>query len=325
MLTNLSHSGQSTNLKSQGLGGNELDQIWRATLLDDQELTAFSERINWTITEAESIFGQIESFWKINGPRYSNEREYEFKNGTFLISKADVLERELRLLPIFIRDILLLRIEQDASLIERVIRVLDEMHEANFSVSIAFPDLLRFEIELEKVLAKIRQDLSSSNERTVVNGAKAVLRWAKLHVEKLVVEPPNDLFSELVTLVSIRRQFGLATLIEVLVNILENAPGLVTQAHINRLVITLEYLRHNTQWLGDEMALRSPLVEEDRDFFSNGKRAAAVRLAAVVHVWFEKSHLDIPNELLEWKKISATDPMPEVRIGWDSIVKKRNL
>lgn len=170
---------------------------------------------------------------------------------------------------------------------------------------------------LELVSLKLRTGLASTNKDEVDKAIESLFYWLAYSRKYLLPESPSDLLNELVNRVFVRRQPGLGSAIGWLTNLIKEIPEVLNTGHFNSLLLALEYLLKETELpsLQDlEMTIESnPLIRfEERPKY----RQLASRLAYRLYLFYEKQGNELPSILVEWKSISETDILPEVRKVW---------
>jgi hypothetical protein len=308
VLANLNEAKGSPNRNTP------ITEILRATLRIDLYDHECSERlVDWTPEEILIILRRSAAWWHVNRPDLKDpEIASPFAAG-------DELRAELsKLVPLF-ADVILPRLRQ-APQTERgmALRVLQEMEEEGFCVTSCAPATLFVDpTQYDAVVRRLRLGLNSSDEEEIVHSIEGFFVWFLYCHNGALPAPPQDLFQELIAMVSSRRQPGLELAMQKLLFIIRRMPERFTEDMVSSLCVGLEYLKNETELPRDmdkefRTGSRPTIPVEKRP----DCRKDAAGLAHALYKHLSQENVEIPQILLEWREASQSDPLPEVRWAW---------
>ena len=297
----------------QGSGDLVLHPMRRATVSDEPSIRG--DRIDWSEEDAVAILSSIDAWWEADGVKYRDDLESGRQGG--LVNTTNIVREQLEQIPLALRDVVLARLQEDTHR-DTALRILNGLHDAGVATAVGYPGLLRLGGDRGLVASRVRHDLTSANPWAVAHGAWAVHEWLRLNAKDLAPDAPADLVAEVVTIVATRRRPGLAPVLEATADCLADAPAAFGPDAVHRLVLALEYLRHETEYPSPQDALLAPSIPERADAHRRGERGSAVMLASAIATWAETQGKRVPDEIERWREIHLQDPLPEVRRAWSA-------
>ena len=194
------------------------------------------------------------------------------------------------------------------------------MEDEGFCTALCSPAMLFVDpARYDSVATRLRIGLNSTDTNEVVDCIEGLIRWFLYAQKDLLPMPPDHLVQELVIMVATRRQPGLELAMQKLSLILERAPHQLTEDMVRSACIGLEYLKKETELptdLDKEVNSGSrPMIPIDR---RPDCRKDAAGLAYALYKHLSEKNREIPQILVEWRNLSRSDPLPEVRRAWSN-------
>jgi hypothetical protein len=191
-----------------------------------------------------------------------------------------------------------------------------ELDSKGFLKKTTLPSLLFNDFEdfsYDRIAKTIRTGLVSPNKEEVFESIHGVLNWILFSQTCNLACPPQDLFNELISRILARSLYGLDAAMDSIVVLLKKYPSMFEPAHIDSLILSLEYLLKETE-LPDakDLEMAGEATYHERPEY----RRLSSQLAHHLYSLLEKQGINIPEVLNNWKNISKTDILPEVRKVW---------
>jgi hypothetical protein len=160
--------------------------------------------------------------------------------------------------------------------------------------------------------------MSSNNEDEARDSNFGLYRWLVYSAKAGLASPSNDLIAELFNKVAFRRQPALISAISQSSQLLNELPELVTNKFVLQLRVGLEYLLTETELPSEEERARSTFTQttikiEDRPAY----RTQSAILSRSLFNCLESGGEEIPEILIKWREMAASDSLPEVRQAWN--------
>lgn len=191
-----------------------------------------------------------------------------------------------------------------------------ELDDKGFLSKTTLPSLLFIDFEkfsYEKIAKTIRIGLVSTKKEEVVESIYGILNWILFSQTCNLASSPKDLFNEIINRILSRSVYGLDAAIDSILVLLQRYPSMFEPMHINSLILSLEYLLKETELPdSEELEIAGEAIYHERPEY----RRLASQLAYHLYSLLEKQGINIPEVLNDWKNISETDVLPEVREIW---------
>jgi len=274
--------------------------------------------VDWDDSELLLLFKKIKNRW--------DEEKSDFKNEWKEIPSAfsffrDNIETEISELINLIGVIILPKIIviEDKECKKEIVSLIDEMDEYGACVLSILPLILLIDqSKLDSIAHKLRMGLLSSKEIEAESAIFGISVWIHYAENKKIPPIPQDIITELMNKVVTRRQPGLFNAIHAVNEIIEiNPQFLDDEQNRSSICEALEYLLKDTEIPLDQSDEKREQYKSSVPF--NGLphfRELSTILAYTMFKYFESNKKTIPAILLNWKEVSQTDTLPEVRSAW---------
>ncbi|MBI5204089.1 MAG: SIR2 family protein [Nitrospirae bacterium] len=310
-VVHLSTNSKGEKVKSSAMGSGNLKHL---TELLGSTGPLFSQGrdekyIDWSQDEAEQLIRKALAWW--------NEEKIELREEKMNFSEQ-MHEGFSQLVPV-VSQVVLPRISNSEAGIKNLCKnLLFEMEELGINILQALPAILFIDDSYyDEICFKLRIGLNSTDEESIRNTISGIFYWIAYGAKGKIKIPPDDLLSALVDRIAARRQPGLNSALEILVSVLKWYPKILDSKQIESLCIALEYLLKETELPGitdrEQLNNLSDTIHiEDRPTY----RELSSKLAFNIDKYLNQNNKEIPKILETWKKISLSDPLPEVRRVW---------
>ena len=298
---------------SIGMGFKDQDYIdeWLNATRPVAMRDKFQDKIDWTSEEILQLLQKAASWWDAEKNALKSEDKDHFL-GSFYQEAKRHFQRLVRIL----EEVVLPRLGEDEDSQTLARRILKEMAEFGLNTLSTLPMVLYSDkSQLEKITSKLHISMNSLGEEEASASIRAIYLWIAHTKSGTLIEPPEDLISELFYCVVARREPVFKFAINCLTHLLEQFSDLFSDRQIQSLYITVENLRKETELTHTDIADDT----QQTRFFVYDKleyRALTAELAYQLYMHNLRKNKPIPDELEKWKEICKNDPLPEVRKAW---------
>ncbi|HPO15726.1 MAG TPA: SIR2 family protein [Candidatus Hydrogenedentes bacterium] len=280
--------------------------------------------IDWTQDEAKQLTERAVTFWE-------NEK-YDLaatkKMSKFLVDA----QKETKQLFAKFAHILFLHLvprllNHSHVLCQQLTQIHGEMLTEGVPVLCTLPALLIMKTTTESdVVTRIKSGLQSLDESLVLQAADAIYFWACFAENSEIGLPAvsDDLMKEIIGFALARRQPGLEFVLSRLAGIVRNSPKSLTDQDKESLCAALSDILRETvlptsliEYFQEKALLNRSIAASKKIEY----QAVGADLASALYADYSRRSCAMPSSLEDWKELSETTPLPEVRRAWQSQAK----
>ncbi|MCH1911868.1 hypothetical protein L9Z17_08160 [Leptospira noguchii] len=163
--------------------------------------------------------------------------------------------------------------------------------------------------ELESVLIGIENQVISSNYEYVADALNSIYRLLDINIENSENKFISKLIDLEVQMVLWRKTIGLSSSMNSIGLIIEKYPDYVNETHLNKILLGLENLIHETNVFNNR--------EIYNDYQKLEIRQDAARLSFKLFNLYSDRGQEIPSTLNSWKSICQSDEeFSEIKLQW---------
>jgi len=275
--------------------------------------------IDWTPVEAELLYRKTIEWWQDDKEAFEIEKRSE-SIGAF--GPNPVVET-LEYIGLFLAKAILPIVKWTDDDYKKFIDWIAELRQHSISPSIALPYvLLTRPSEAPSIAQIISDDLQSDRRESVGVAAETIRHWICLSLAEFVSPPPETLLQAIVERIVFRQKPGLRECLDQLNLLLFDRIDALNERQIELLIASLG------PWYSSTMAANGIRDGEFSDEERCELRVKIAMLAGSLSGWLRHHKPDgiEPSQIIRWRELCATDPLPEVRraFNWYSR-RKRGL
>ena len=220
---------------------------------------------------------------------------------------------------VFLGDLVLPRLAiENKGCFELAMRMVSEMEELKIPIFHALPGLVRFTNEIERTSERLLEGLKAVDRGKAASAIHGIYLWA-VHSERGAFPGiPERLVLAIVTRILALRRPSLGAAMARMSQLIQEAPNLITQAHLDLLGVALEYLLAQTELPAQSRQLAQ--VQSELSVLPLPKRPRyrqlAARLAFTLFRFAKEQKFPVPKSIDLWNAVCQVDPLPEVRMEW---------
>ncbi|MDO6384150.1 anti-phage defense-associated sirtuin Dsr2 [Leptospira santarosai] len=270
------------------------------------DLVGARNQINWTKDEIIELSSRLFEWWdfdKIYLEKYSKRKEDErYKEFNFRFSK---------MLDVFVFVIAPnLDFDYDVQLKGKIILLIEELKKLSIPTLRLEAAFVKNKItELESVLIGIENQVISSNYEYVADALNSIYRLLDINIENSENKFISKLIDLEVQMVLWRKSIGLSGSMNSIGLIIEKYPDYVNETHLNKILLGLENLIHETNVFNNR--------EIYNDYQKLEIRQDAARLSFKLFNLYSDRGQEIPSTLNSWKSIcQSEEEFSEIKLQW---------
>jgi len=271
--------------------------------------------IEWSHQEIKQILRKAVNWWedeknKLKGDDYPD-----------IFGTVNRVKRAFIGLSKFIADVIMVNIDvSDKETIQVIENLRKDMEDYNIPIIESEPFVLLYApSEIDIVSDKIKKGLLSHEKLIVRSSINATYSWTVQSKKAFLPEMPVLLLDMIIHKIALRSQPELNVAIYRTSDIIKKYPEVFSDEQIDQLLFALEGLKKDTSLSG---SIDSEMMTDKNKNIPIHERPFCRSLSAVlanrVEVELKNRKKGIPGIITEWKELSKTDVLPEVRNAWDN-------
>lgn len=270
--------------------------------------------VNWNAEDVEVLIQQLDQ-WSRTEANHKREGFTDFLGD--LSERFEIVDRLLE-------QVVFPRVNLLSDQARRNLQALmAELQTMGFELVVALPASLNLrpdDDEASRVENRLRQLLSTYKPQDVQGALDAVYSWAYLSHLDIIPPVPSGLVRELANKIFMRRNPGLISAINIISQLNETSPSLITHEVRHDLLSALEHLLSEVE-LPDLTGIDS--ASDQTQVFSLEERPDAFvtvsKLAAAIQTLYLSEGSEVPEVLEMWQQKAEESKLPEVRAVYKNI------